>query len=114
MNELHQIFDKLAIDTKAVISAASTKWNFMKLSPGLVGGHCIGVDPYYLLHKSRSKGYIPDLIRTAREINDSMSSFYLNDFIKFLIKREVSLVNLSVAVLGIAFKENCPDIRNSK
>ena len=114
MNEIHQIFDKMAIDTQAVISAASTKWNFMSLSPGLVGGHCISVDPYYLLHKSRSKGYIPDLIRTAREINDSMSSFYLNDFIKSLIKQEISLVDLSVAILGIAFKEDCPDIRNSK
>ena len=114
INELHQIFTQLNINTKEVIEAASTKWNFMKLLPGLVGGHCIGVDPYYLLHKSQVSGYIPDLIRKAREINDGMSSFIGDDFIKQLIKKGINPVNCKVLLLGITFKENCPDIRNSK
>ena len=114
INELHQIFTQLNINTKEVIEAASTKWNFMKLLPGLVGGHCIGVDPYYLLHKSQVSGYIPDLIRKAREINDGMSSFIGDDFIKQLIKKGINPVNSKILLLGITFKENCPDIRNSK
>ncbi|BEI22392.1 nucleotide sugar dehydrogenase [Vibrio fluvialis] len=114
INELHQIFDKLNIDTSEVIEAASTKWNFMKLFPGLVGGHCIGVDPYYLLYKSKSTGYVPDLIRTSREINDNMSSFVIDSFCKRLIKSSINPLNLKVLIMGFSFKPNCPDIRNTK
>lgn len=114
VNELHQIFTKLDINTKDVIEAASTKWNFMKLMPGLVGGHCIGVDPYYLLHKSQKNGYIPDLMRTARIINDGMAEFCVNDFVNKLIKKKINPVEAKVLVLGFTFKENCPDIRNTK
>lgn len=114
INELHHIFNKMNINTKDVIEAASTKWNFMKLMPGLVGGHCISVDPYYLLERSKSKGYIPDLIRTAREINDGMASFISDLFIKQLISEKVDLSKVNIIILGAAFKENCPDIRNTK
>ena len=114
VNEFYQIFTNMGINTHEVLEAASTKWNFQNLKPGLVGGHCISVDPYYLLHKSGEKGYIPDLIRTGREINDGMSSFLINDFIKNLIKNKINPVDLEVLVLGFTFKENCPDIRNTK
>lgn len=114
INELHQVFDKIGINTKEVIEAASTKWNFMKLMPGLVGGHCIGVDPYYLLHKSSNMGYIPDLIRTAREINDSMPEYVARKFLANLIRKNVDFSNLIVTILGFTFKENCPDTRNTK
>ncbi|ANN27791.1 nucleotide sugar dehydrogenase [Vibrio vulnificus] len=114
INELHQIFTKLEIDTREVIEAASTKWNFMKLTPGLVGGHCIGVDPYYLLHKAESKGYVPDLIRTAREINDYMPNFVANDFLRELLTLKINPVEAKVALCGFTFKENCPDLRNTK
>lgn len=114
INELHQIFNKLGINTQEVIEAAATKWNFMKLLPGLVGGHCISVDPYYLLHKSQVGGYIPDLMRTAREINDSMSDFVVNDFLVSLVKNKIEITKARVLILGFAFKENCPDIRNTK
>lgn len=114
VNELHQIFQKLGINTKEVIEAAGTKWNFMKLQPGLVGGHCIGVDPYYLLHKSQTSGYVPDLMRKAREINDFMPTYIAQDFLKQLIKHKINPVDCNVALLGFTFKENCPDIRNTK
>ncbi|WP_308303740.1 UDP binding domain-containing protein, partial [Vibrio parahaemolyticus] len=114
INELHQIFERMGIDTKAVIEAASTKWNFMKLMPGLVGGHCIGVDPYYLLHKSNSYGYIPDLMRTAREVNDGFSEYLANSFLRELVIKGINPVNTKVLLLGLSFKENCPDIRNTK
>ncbi|EGR1049371.1 nucleotide sugar dehydrogenase [Vibrio cholerae] len=114
INELHQVFEKMNINTEEVIEAASTKWNFMKLMPGLVGGHCIGVDPYYLLHKSKSIGYIPDLIRKAREINDGMSEYVGNKFISYLVKHKLNPSSVSVLMLGFTFKENCPDIRNTK
>lgn len=114
VNELFQIFSKMGIDTKEVIDAASTKWNFMKLMPGLVGGHCISVDPYYLLHKSNSLGYIPDLIRTARVINDGMPDFIASNFLKELIKNNINPVKAKVLILGFSFKENCPDLRNTK
>jgi UDP-N-acetyl-D-galactosamine dehydrogenase len=114
VNEFHQIFEKLNINTKEVIEAAGTKWNFMKLQPGLVGGHCISVDPYYLLHKSQSSGYVPDLIRKAREINDFMPAYLAQDFLKKLIKEKINPVNCKVGLLGFTFKENCPDIRNTK
>ncbi|EGR7943726.1 nucleotide sugar dehydrogenase [Vibrio vulnificus] len=114
INELSLIFKKMNINTIDVIEAASTKWNFMKLTPGLVGGHCIGVDPYYLLHKSKQCGYIPDLMRTAREINDGMPEVISEQFIKELIINEVNPVGARVIVLGFTFKENCPDLRNTK
>ncbi|WP_037424708.1 nucleotide sugar dehydrogenase [Shewanella sp. POL2] len=114
INELHQVFNRLNINTREVIEAASTKWNFMKLTPGLVGGHCIGVDPYYLLHKSQSVGYIPDLIRHAREINDSMSDYLAKDFLMSLIKRKINPLECRVGLFGFTFKANCPDIRNTK
>ena len=114
INELYQVFNKLNINTKEVIEAAGTKWNFMKLQPGLVGGHCIGVDPYYLLHKSSNMGYVPDLIRKAREINDTMPEYISNNFIRELIKKNINFSDLVVTVLGFTFKENCPDIRNTK
>jgi UDP-N-acetyl-D-galactosamine dehydrogenase len=114
INELHQIFTKLGIDTNDVIEAASTKWNFMKLKPGLVGGHCISVDPYYLLHKSISAGYIPDLMQSAREINDGMSTFICNEFMRHLVKGKIDFVGKKILIMGFTFKENCPDIRNTK
>ena len=114
VNEFYQIFEKMGIDTNQVIEAASTKWNFMKLKPGLVGGHCIGVDPYYLLHKSQSYGYVPDLMRTAREINDGMANFLAHQFLAELIKRKINPIGLRVLILGFSFKENCPDVRNTK
>ncbi|MFS1926091.1 nucleotide sugar dehydrogenase [Vibrio breoganii] len=114
INELHQVFSRMNINTKEVIDAAATKWNFMKLMPGLVGGHCIGVDPYYLLHKSKSVGYVPDLMRTARDINNSMTEFLSNSFLKSVINKKINPVGLRVLLLGFTFKENCPDIRNTK
>ena len=114
VNEFYQIFTKLGINTMDVIDAASTKWNFMKLKPGLVGGHCIGVDPYYLLDKAEKSGYIPDLIRTAREINSSMVEALLHDFIKHLLREKINLADSSVLILGYTFKPNCPDTRNTK
>ncbi|EPE4789747.1 nucleotide sugar dehydrogenase [Vibrio vulnificus] len=114
INELHQIFTRLGIDTKEVIDAASTKWNFMKLYPGLVGGHCIGVDPYYLLHKSQQTGYVPDIMRQARQVNDAMPEFLASDFVKMLLINNVNPVGLKIALFGFTFKENCPDIRNTK
>jgi UDP-N-acetyl-D-galactosamine dehydrogenase len=114
VNELYQIFTNMNIDTSEVLKAAGTKWNFMRVKPGLVGGHCIGVDPYYLMHKSGRVGYIPDLMRKGREINDGMPAFIVNDFVRQLIRRKISPVDLSVAILGFTFKEDCPDIRNTK
>lgn len=114
INELHQIFTKMGISTRDVIEAASTKWNFMKLMPGLVGGHCIGVDPYYLLHKAETNGYIPDLIRTAREINDFMPNYIANDFLRNLLHKKINPIDCNVLLLGFTFKENCPDLRNTK
>ena len=114
INELHQIFTILKLDTHEVIEAASTKWNFMKLSPGMVGGHCISVDPYYMMHKASGTGYIPDLIRKSREINDGMAAFYAQDFINNTVKRRINLHQSRIVILGFAFKENCPDTRNTK
>ena len=114
VNQVHQLFDKIDVDTEAVIQAASTKWNFMSVTPGLVGGHCIGVDPYYLIHKSQSIGYVPDLITSAREINDGMAQFFVHELIKRLIKQKFDIGKLHIAVFGFAFKPNCEDIRNTK
>lgn len=114
INELAMIFSHLNIDTNDVIEAAATKWNFIKLQPGLVGGHCIGVDPYYLVHKSMSVGHIPDIIRTAREINDGMARFVASKLIKAMIEKGQLIKGSKVLIMGMTFKENCPDIRNTK
>jgi UDP-N-acetyl-D-glucosamine/UDP-N-acetyl-D-galactosamine dehydrogenase len=114
INELALIFNQMGIDTNEVIEAAATKWNFIKLAPGLVGGHCIGVDPYYLTFKAEEVGYKPDLILAARQINNGMGSYIANQVIKEMIKSEKIIKGLEVLVLGITFKEDCPDIRNTK
>ncbi len=114
MNELAKIFDTLNIDTNAVIEAAGTKWNFIKLTPGLVGGHCIGVDPYYLTYKAQSVGYTPNLILGARQINNSMSKLIADKAIKYMVKADKKLNGANVLILGVTFKENCPDMRNTK
>jgi len=114
MNELAMIFDMMDIDTSAVLAAAGTKWNFIKLTPGLVGGHCIGVDPYYLTHKAQSLGYTPNLILGARNINNSISKLIADKAIKYMVKNDSKLNGAKVLVLGVTFKENCPDMRNTK
>ena len=114
MNELAIIFDKLQIDTLEVLQAAGTKWNFLPFRPGLVGGHCIGVDPYYLTHKAEMVGYIPQVILAGRRINDSMAKFVAEQTIKHIIKADINVKGVRVNVLGLSFKENCPDLRNSK
>lgn len=114
VNELALIFDKLGIDTTDVIEAAGTKWNFLKYKPGLVGGHCIGVDPYYLAHKAESVGYHPQVILSGRRVNDNMGMFVANKVVKLMIQKGAVVKNAKALVLGITFKENCPDIRNSK
>lgn len=114
INELALIFDNLNIDSEAVFEAAATKWNFIKLKPGLVGGHCIGVDPYYLTHKAEEVGYHPDLILHARHINNGMSKFVVDKTIQLMIKKDHKIKNSNILILGLAFKENCPDTRNSK
>jgi len=108
------IFDTMSIDTNAVIKAAGTKWNFIKLTPGLVGGHCIGVDPYYLTFKAQSLGYTPNLILGARQINNSMSKMIADKTIKYMVKENKKLNGANVLILGVTFKENCPDMRNTK
>ncbi len=114
VNELALIFDKMGIDTNDVLEAAGTKWNFLKYKPGLVGGHCIGVDPYYLAHKAESLGYYPQVILSGRRVNDNMGMFVANKVVKLLISKNHVIAKSKALVLGITFKENCPDIRNSK
>ena len=114
MNELAMIFDIMDVDTSAVIEAAATKWNFIKLTPGLVGGHCIGVDPYYLTHKAQKLGYTPNLILNARHINNGMSKLIADKAIKYMIQADKKLKGAKVPVMGVTFKENCPDMRNTK
>ncbi len=114
VNELALIFDKMDIDTNEVLAAAATKWNFLPFKPGLVGGHCIGVDPYYLAHKASSLGYHPQVILSGRHVNDQMSSFVTEKVIKLLIKNNFKVQGAKVLLLGVTFKENCPDIRNSQ
>jgi UDP-N-acetyl-D-glucosamine/UDP-N-acetyl-D-galactosamine dehydrogenase len=114
INELALIFDKMGIDTNDVIDAAGTKWNFLKYKPGLVGGHCIGVDPYYLAHKAESLGYYPQVILSGRRVNDNMGMFVANKLVKLLISKKHVISNSKSLILGITFKEDCPDIRNSK
>ncbi len=114
VNELALIFDRMGIDTTDVIEAAGTKWNFLSYKPGLVGGHCIGVDPYYLAHKAEALGYHPQVILSGRRVNDYMGMFVANKVIKLMIQKGTVIKGSKVLVLGITFKENCPDIRNSK
>ena len=114
INELAMIFERLGIDTNAVLEAAGTKWNFLNFRPGLVGGHCIGVDPYYLTHKAQEVGYHPEIILAGRRINDNMGKYAADQVIKLMIKRGVLINKAHVLVLGLTFKENCPDIRNSR
>jgi len=114
VNELAIIFNKLGIDTNAVLEAAGTKWNFLKFKPGLVGGHCIGVDPYYLTHKAQQVGYHPEIILAGRRLNDNMGIYVANQVVKLMIKKGHKIEGSKVLVLGITFKENCPDIRNSR
>ena len=114
MNELALIFDKMGIDTQEVLDAAATKWNFLKFAPGLVGGHCIGVDPYYLLHKSQCLGYNPQVILSGRTVNNEMGRFVASKTVKLMIRHGIKIVGSKVLVLGFTFKENCPDTRNTK
>ena len=114
VNELSLIFDRLGIDTTEVLEAAGTKWNFLKYSPGLVGGHCIGVDPYYLAHKAQMVGYHPQVILSGRRVNDSMGVHVANSFVKLMVSKNIPVKNANVLVLGITFKEDCPDIRNTR
>ncbi len=114
VNELSLIFDRIGIDTQDVLDAAGTKWNFLKYSPGLVGGHCISVDPYYLAYKAENLGYYPEVILSGRRVNDCMSSFIANKMIKMLLKSGTEIVGSKILILGITFKEDCPDTRNTK
>ena len=114
VNELALIFDRVGIDTQDVLDAAGTKWNFLKYKPGLVGGHCISVDPYYLAYKAENLGYHPEVILSGRRVNNNMSTFVANKMIKILIKAGKQIMGSKILILGVTFKENCPDIRNSK
>jgi UDP-N-acetyl-D-galactosamine dehydrogenase len=114
VNELAKIFNLLNIDTHAVLEAAGTKWNFLPFKPGLVGGHCIGVDPYYLAQKAQEAGYHPEIILAGRRLNDSMGDYVANQIIKTMIKKDIKINGAQILVLGITFKENCPDVRNTK
>ncbi len=113
INELAIIFNKLGIDTESVLKAAGTKWNFLPFVPGLVGGHCIGVDPYYLTHKAMMVGYHPEMILAGRRINDSMGSYVADQVSKLMIKKGINITHANVLIMGLTFKENCPDLRNS-
>jgi UDP-N-acetyl-D-galactosamine dehydrogenase len=114
MNELAMIFARLGIDTHEVLAAASTKWNFMPFKPGLVGGHCIGVDPYYLTHKAQAVGYHPEIILAGRRVNDGMGAYVASGLVKTMIKAGHTVANARVLIMGFAFKENCPDLRNTR
>ena len=114
INEMHQLYSSLGISTSEVIEAASTKWNFMKLTPGLVGGHCISIDPYYLMHKSKISGYTPNIMIAARKLNDEMGDWVVNNFLEFTKNENINLKSTIVTLMGYTFKENCSDIRNTK
>lgn len=114
INELAVIFNKMGIDTEAVLTAAGTKWNFLPFRPGLVGGHCIGVDPYYLTHKAQAIGYNPEIILAGRRLNDSMGEYIVTQLVKTMIKKRIQVEGARVLILGLSFKENCPDVRNTK
>ncbi len=114
INELSLIFNRLGIDTQEVLEAAGSKWNFLPFRPGLVGGHCIGVDPYYLTHKAQEIGYNPEMILSGRRINDGMGSVVAEQVVKLMTKRKIHVVDSSILIMGLSFKENCPDIRNTR
>ena len=114
VNELAKIFNRLGIDTDEVLQAAGTKWNFLKFRPGLVGGHCIGVDPYYLAQKAQESGYHPEIILAGRRLNDGMGEYVAHEVIKMMVKKDIPVKNARILVLGFTFKENCPDVRNTK
>jgi UDP-N-acetyl-D-galactosamine dehydrogenase len=114
INELSILFDRLNIDTLEVLEAAGSKWNFLPFRPGMVGGHCIGVDPYYLTHKAEEVGYHPQIILAGRRMNDNMARYVARNTVKLMLRNGIDVARSKVAILGITFKENCPDIRNSK
>ena len=114
INELAMIFNKLGIDTESVLQAAGTKWNFLPFRPGLVGGHCIGVDPYYLTHKAKAIGYHPEIILAGRRLNDRMGGYIVIQLIKAMTKKNIQICGARVLVMGFTFKENCPDVRNTR
>ncbi len=114
INELAIIFNKMGIDTEAVLKAAGSKWNFLPFRPGLVGGHCIGVDPYYLTHKAQAIGYHPEIILAGRRLNDSMGAYVVSQLVKAMVKRRIQVDGARILVMGLAFKENCPDLRNTR
>ncbi len=114
VNELAIIFHRLDIDTEEVLEAAGSKWNFLPFRPGLVGGHCIGVDPYYLTHKAQAVGYLPEIILSGRRINDNMGSYVAEQVVKLMTQKRIHVVDANILVMGLAFKENCPDIRNTR
>ena len=114
VNELAKIFNRLGIDTNEVLEASGTKWNFLKFKPGLVGGHCIGVDPYYLAQKAQQVGYHPEIILAGRRLNDSMGAYVVEEVVKLMVKKSIQVVNARCLVLGFTFKENCPDVRNTR
>lgn len=114
VNELAKIFNRLGIDTEDVLQAAGTKWNFLKFRPGLVGGHCIGVDPYYLAQKAQEVGYHPEIILAGRRLNDGIGEYVAHEVVKLMVKKDIPVRNAKILVLGITFKENCPDVRNTK
>ena len=114
INELSIIFNKLGIDTLEVLEAAGSKWNFLPFRPGLVGGHCIGVDPYYLTHKAQSVGYHPEMILAGRRLNDGMGQYVVSQLVKKMLKKRIHVDGANVLIMGLTFKENCPDLRNTK
>ena len=114
VNELAKIFNLMNIDTHDVLKAAGTKWNFLSFSPGLVGGHCIGVDPYYLAQKAQEFGYHPEIILAGRRMNDGMGKYVASEIVKLMVQRDIKVKDSEILVLGITFKENCPDVRNTK
>ena len=114
INELSLIFNRLGIDTEEVLKAAGTKWNFLPFRPGLVGGHCIGVDPYYLTHKAQEIGYNPEMILAGRRLNDNMGPYVVSEVIKLMLKKRIHIAEANVLILGLTFKENCPDLRNTR
>ena len=114
INELAIIFNMLNIDTESVLEAAGTKWNFLPFRPGLVGGHCIGVDPYYLTHKAIESGYKPEIILAGRRLNDNMSQYIVSQVVTLMAKKHINVVDANILIMGLTFKENCPDLRNSR
>ena len=114
INELSIIFNKLDIDTESVLEAAGTKWNFLPFRPGLVGGHCIGVDPYYLTHKAIEVGYYPEMILAGRQLNDDMGKYISNEVLQLMIEKQININGANILIMGLTFKENCPDLRNTR